>query len=129
PDTTLADLVSLMMRHQIKRVPVVEDGRLAGIVSRADLVEALGILAKESDRAIDDNQIRRAIMRAIEVERWVPRSIQVEVNNGVVDLSGNISDERQRAALQVLVENIPGVREMRDHLVWTDTVSEVVVPH
>jgi osmotically-inducible protein OsmY len=53
----------------------------------------------------------------------------VVVKDGIVDLSGDITDERLRTALQVLIESVPGVKVIRDHLVWVDSVSQIVVPH
>jgi CBS-domain-containing membrane protein len=129
PQTAVADVVQLMTRRRIKRLPVIEDGRLVGIISRADLVRALiNALVERSDLAVSDDEIYHAILHAIEVERWAPR-FTIEVKDGVVDLLGTITDERQRTALQVLVENIPGVKKIVDQLVWADSVSSMVVPH
>ncbi len=127
----VADVVQLMNKRRIKRVPVIDDGRLVGIVSRANLVRALvKTLIKKPARVIGDDEIHKAILHAVDVERWAPRfSIDVKVKDGVVDLFGTITDERERTALQVLAENVPGVKTVREHLVWVETVSGIVVPH
>jgi signal-transduction protein with cAMP-binding, CBS, and nucleotidyltransferase domain len=131
PQTDVADVVRLMNKRRIKRLPVIDEGRLVGIVSRANLVRALvKALAKKTARAVSDDEIRKAILNAIDVERWAPRfAIDLKVKDGVVDLSGTITDERERTALQVLIENVPGVKVIRDHLVWVEPVSRIVVPH
>ena len=65
---------------------------------------------------------------AVEQEPWGPKSsISVVVRKGTVELYGSIFDERERAALHVLVENIPGVQGVRDELVWIEPVSGMVV--
>jgi CBS-domain-containing membrane protein len=129
--TDVADVVQLMNKRRIKRLPVIDDARLVGIVSRANLVRALvKALVKKPARAVGDDEIHKAILHAVDVERWAPRfSIDVKVKDGVVDLFGTITDERERAALQVLAENVPGVKTVRDHLVWVESVSGLVVPH
>ena len=130
-ETDLADLVQLMNKRGIKRSPVIDNGRLVGIVTRANLMRALvKALIKEPAGGLSDDEIRNAILRSIDAERWAPRfAIDVVVKDGTVDLSGEITDERQRTALQVLIESIPGVKAIRDHLVWVDSVSQIVVPH
>jgi CBS-domain-containing membrane protein len=127
----VADVVQLMNKRRIKRLPVIDDGRLIGIVSRANLVRALvKALVKKPARAVGDDEIHKAILHTVDVEKWAPRcSIDVKVKDGVVDLFGTITDERERAALQVLAENSPGVKTVRDHLVWVESVSGLVVPH
>jgi CBS domain-containing protein len=129
--TDVADLVQLMNKRRIKRLPVIDDGRLVGIVTRANLVRALvKALEKKPAAGVSDEEIRKAILRSIDAERWTPRfAIDVAVTDGIADLSGEITDERQRTALQVLIENVPGVKVVRDHLVWVESVSQIVVPH
>jgi osmotically-inducible protein OsmY len=62
-------------------------------------------------------------------EPWGPRfSVGVTVEAGVVDLQGSITDERERTALQVVAENVPGVKAVRDHLVWVEPISGFVIP-
>jgi len=124
-DTPLEAVVTLMERHRIKRVPILRDGRLVGIVSRANLLRALpGVLHAAGPPSADDAAIRSRLMAELESQRWAPvASITVSVRNGVVRLSGALSDERQRAALRVAAENIPGVRGVEDDLVWVEPIS------
>jgi len=130
-ETDLSDLVQRMNKRRIKRLPVIDNGLLVGIVTRANLMRALvKALINEPTGGGSDEEIRETILRSIDAERWAPRfAIDVVVKDGIVDLSGEITDERQRTALQVLIESIPGVKVIRDHLVWVDSVSQIVVPH
>jgi CBS domain-containing protein len=132
PPDSLAEVVRLMERHNIKRLPVIEGGRLAGIVSRANLVRALLHNLTESavgNAAGSDAQIRERIMAEIAKQPWGPRaSVEVRVDAGIVELYGSITDERERTALRVLSENAPGVKAVRDHLVWVEPMSGLVIP-
>jgi CBS domain-containing protein len=128
-DTEIADLVQLMNKRRIKRVPVIDNGELVGIVSRANLVRALAkALVKTPARAVADDKIWKSILDTIAAEPWGPRfSVDIAVKNGIVDLYGTITDERERIALQVLAENIPGVKGVRGHLVWVEPTSGSVI--
>jgi CBS domain-containing protein len=130
PQTPLPDLVRLMEKRRVKRLPVVAGGRVVGIVSRADLVHALlGTFNSPEQAAHSDEEIRGRILTEIAQQPWGPRSsVEVAVTNGVVELDGTILDDRERTALKVLVENVPGVIAINDHLVWVDPVSGTVLP-
>jgi CBS domain-containing protein len=131
PEEPLAEVVRLMERHHIKRLPVIENGRLVGIVSRANLVQALlDNLPKPAGKAAaGDAEIRERILAEIAKQPWGPRaSVDVRVAGGIVELYGSITDERERAALQVLAENAPGVKAVEDHLVWVEPVSGLIIP-
>jgi len=131
PGDSLADVVRLMERHHIKRLPVIEGGRLVGIVSRANLVRALlhNLPEAAARKAGGDEDIRERIMAEIDKQPWGPRaSVDVRVAAGIVELYGSITDERERTALKVLAENAPGVKAVRDHLVWVEPMSGLVIP-
>ena len=130
PETPLADLVALMETKHVKRVPVVDQGRLVGIVSRADVMATLvGLLSEKPAGAATDAEIREKVLAEIDRQPWGPRDgIDVVVTNGVVVLKGMIPDERERAALRVAAENVPGVKAVHDRLVWIDSVSGIVIP-
>ena len=121
-DASLEHIVRIMERHHIKRVPVVEGGKVVGIVTRANLLHALASIADEiAPSSAGDNSIREQIFTELKRQTWTPVAlIDVTVRNGVVQLSGLLTDERQRQALRILAENIPGVRKVQDHLVWTE---------
>jgi len=122
PETPLRDVVELMRRRHIKRVPVVREGVCIGIVSRADVVRALGrILSSDDQPALDDAEIRDRIERELAGRPWgAAKGIRVAVAAGVVTLDGVIVDERQRKAALVTAENAPGVKAVRDHLTWIE---------
>jgi CBS-domain-containing membrane protein len=132
PQDSLAEVVQRMERHRVKRLPVIEAGRLVGIVSRANLVRALvHNLPKRpaSAAAPGDAAIRQSILDEISRQPWGPRaSVDVRVEDGVVELHGSIIDERERTALIVLAENTPGVKQVVDHLIWVEPVSGFVIP-
>jgi CBS domain-containing protein len=131
PQDTLAEVVHLMESRHIKRVPVIEAGHLVGIVSRANLVRALvdNLARPASESAATDAELHERVLAEIARQPWGPRaSVDVRVVDGVVELYGSITDERERTALQVVAENIPGVKAVRDHLVWVEPISGFVIP-
>jgi CBS domain-containing protein len=129
PDTTLKEIVGLMERHRIKRVPVLDGDVPVGILSRADLLRGLaGALEGTPVEATTDEEIRERILAELARSAWVPRDgIAITVENGVVDLNGVILDEKERAALRVAAENVPGVKAVEDHLVWVEPVSGTII--
>jgi CBS domain-containing protein len=129
PDTPLKEVVELMERRRIKRLPVLDRDVPVGVLSRADLLRAvLGVLAEEPTPATSDAEIRERILAELAKAAWVPRDgLAITVQDGVVDLNGVILDEKERAALRVAVENVPGVRATEDHLVWVEPVSGTII--
>ena len=129
PDTPVQDVVQLMERHRIKRVPVLENGQLVGIVSRANLLRALALAPPALPAgASSDEEIRQRLARELESTEWAPRyMIDHVVQNGVVHLYGTILDEREREALCVAARNTPGVKEVHDHLVWCEPMTGAVL--
>jgi CBS-domain-containing membrane protein len=125
PDATLATVVDLMERHHIKRVPVIDGGKLVGIVTRANLLHAMASFIGEiAPSPATDSIIREKLIAELEKQPWAPVvMLDVTVRNGVVQLSGSVTDDRQRQAIRVAAENIPGVRKVEEHFVWIDPVS------
>ena len=128
-DTPLAEIVALIEQHRIKRLPVIEGKKLIGIVSRADLLRALvDATSKLAPSTASDAELRKMILAAIDHEQWSPRAtINVEVNDGAVTLHGCIMDERERSALTVLAENVPGVKKVVDEMIWIEPLSGLVL--
>lgn len=124
-DTPLSDVVELMECHRIKRLPVLRDRKVVGIVSRANLLRALASLAREIKSApADDEAIRERLLTELNQESWAPIGmIDIIVRNGTVELWGTILDERKRRALVLAAENVHGVKAVRDHLVSVEPVS------
>jgi CBS domain-containing protein len=130
-ETPLSEIVALMEEGGIKRVPIVEDGRVVGIVSRADLMTALGelLLKPRSAAAPADAVIRRTVLSEMRKQPWCPvHAITVKVRDGVVEVDGTIFDERQRRALTVLVQNVDGVKRVRDLMTLQEATSGSVAP-
>jgi CBS-domain-containing membrane protein len=126
-ETPLDEVVRLMERHRIKRLPVVQDGKLVGIVSRANLLHALASVAHEVKApAGDDATIRERILAECAKQAWATH-VNVVVRDGVVGLWGVITDERERQAFIVAAENVPGVKAVHDHLAWIEPTSGMVV--
>ena len=123
-DTPLDDIVSLMEQSRVKRLPVVRQGRVVGIVSRANLLHALASVVGELPAsATTDVTIREQITSEFSNKGWSPRDFNVVVRDGVAELWGEILDERERQAAKVAVENVAGVKAIRDHLVWVEPMS------
>ncbi|MFL1462121.1 CBS domain-containing protein [Roseococcus sp. DSY-14] len=113
-DTRASEIAALMEEKGIRRVLVIEDGRLAGLVSRADLLRAL--VAEPPEMAdCSDDRIRRAVMALMRKQPWVDSfHTLVEVKDGVVEFHGFMRDEGVKRGLRVLAESVPGVRAVRD---------------
>ncbi len=128
-ETPLEDIVQTMEKHHIKRMPVVRGDRLVGIVTRADLMHAMVSLARVAPAAPkSDAAMRDQLLAEIQKQEWAPiATASVVVRDGVVELWGMIVDERQRDALKVAAENIPGVKAVKDHLVWIEPTSGITI--
>ena len=117
-DTPLDKIARLLEKHRIKRVPVVKEGKLVGIVSRANLLQGLATEAAVSDSVLrDDRAIRDNILDEIEKNTGVrSAAINVTVSNGVAELWGLIDSSDQHKALEVAAENTPGVTRVENNL-------------
>ena len=123
-DATLEDIVQIMEQKGIKRLPVMRNDDLIGIVTRANLLQAVANLARDASQpSVDDDALRNDILNAIESQPWSPMGLNAVVRDGVVDLSGVITDDRQRNAVVVAARNVPGVKTVHDHMCWVDTMS------
>lgn len=118
PETPLSDLAYLLEKHRIKRVPVLVNGKLAGIVSRANLIQAL---VRRGDEIIPDEKVVDAALRAkvlaqLRSKPWWPDDINVIVDDGTVELWGFVDSEAEKDAIRVAVEVTPGVRTVANNL-------------
>ena len=133
PDTALAEIASLLEKRRIKRVPVVEQGRLmgklVGIVSRSDLVRTLASMLGSGRKTgpITDEAIRSLVLAELRRQAWWHADLSnVNVEGGIVTYSGIIDFENQRIAARVAAETVPGVRGVVDRrLAYRDLPSQV----
>lgn len=123
-ETPLEDLVRLMEKNDIKRLPVMSGRTLKGIVTRSNLLQAVASMAHEiPDPTADDDHIRDRIIRTVNQTDWRPIGFKVTARNGVVHLHGIITTDQARQATIVAAENTAGVKEVHDHLCFVDTWS------
>jgi CBS domain-containing protein len=122
-NATIEQIVETMIHHGIKRVPIVQDSIPIGIVSRADVLRVLrtALLVQWPDPIREDADILSDVRAEFDGVKCLPKAlIEVSVCDGQVELRGSISDERERAAVRVAVENVRGVRGIKDHLIWIE---------
>ncbi|MDE1934766.1 CBS domain-containing protein [Bradyrhizobium sp.] len=123
-ETPLEDLVRLMEKKGIKRLPVMSGNQLTGIVTRSNLLQAVASIAHEiPDPTADDDHIRDRILRTVNATDWRPIGFEVAVRKGVVHLHGIITTDKARQATIVAAQNTSGVKEVHDHLCFVDTYS------
>ena len=128
-DADLGEAVDLMLHRNVKRLPVLRDKAVVGVISRSDLLKGLLTSLPKQGGAHPDAEIRAAIQAELDSSAWAPRaSVRVEVMNGVVTFEGAITDERLRSGLKVIAENAPGVTEVRDHMCWIEPNSGFYLP-
>ena len=122
-DNSLGAVVELMERRHVKRLPVMAGEWMVGIISRANLLHALASVSRDLPApAGGDTAIRENILAVIGKQKWAPR-VNVVVKNGVAELWGVVTDDRERQGLVVAAENVPGVKKVHDHLVWVEPMS------
>ena len=130
PGASLTEIVELMATHDIKNVPILDAGKIVGIVSRSDLMRILlRTLPKSGSATVDDEVIRRNILAELRGQSWSVGGdlIGVTVDKGNVELNGAVFDERQRKAAVVAAENVAGVKKVTDKLFCAGPFSVVLV--
>ena len=118
-ETPVADIAVLLETNRVKRVPVLRDGKLAGIVSRANLVRALAMTIDEAPGGseADDQAIRARLPAELKSQRWAEVSpANITVKDGVVHLWSSYLSDQEKRALVVAAESTPGVRRVEDHM-------------
>jgi CBS domain-containing protein len=124
PDTPLREIATLLEKHGIKRVPIVSDGKVVGIVSRANLLQALASVKNMPPGTTDDASIRAKIVSKLANEPWTkPSLMNFIVQDGTVDLWGIVDSQTEKKAVRVLVESTPGVRAVNDNLIIPSAMS------
>lgn len=116
---SLGEVVGVMEKNNVKRLPVVTDGKLVGIVSRVDMLRVLAARQAEplAPPPETDAAIRATMNDVLKNEEWAMSAmVNVIVSEGVVHLWGVIDSNDQRQALRVAAENISGVTAVEEHL-------------
>jgi CBS domain-containing protein len=127
-DTGVAEIIHLMEKNRIKRLPVMRGDAVVGIVSRANLIQALTGLLRDANVSQTDAEVRNNIVTALAKLPWpAGEFVNVTVNDGVVDLWGSFTAFHQDEAAVVAAENVPGVKEVRNHLAWIDPMSGLTI--
>lgn len=118
PGTLVAEIAALLERHRVKRVPIVEDGKMIGIVSRANLIQALAVSGNEvPPQSVGDAELRERVVARISAEPWArPSLVNVTVRDGTVDLWGIVESAAEKRALRVAVQITPGVKAVNDNV-------------
>jgi|SRR5690348_2874779 len=127
PDTPLPEVASLLERNRIKRVPIVENDKVVGIISRANLLQALASLRKEItiEKPATDTEVREKIMERLSAEPWTRSALlNVTVRDGTVDLWGIVDSPTEKRALRIAAEVTPGVRGVNDNVVVRPLTAE-----
>ena len=128
PDTPLRHFAALLEKNGIKRVPIVSNGKLVGIISRANLVQALASARKEikAAAATSDRMIREELMSRLRAEPWARTSrLNVIVHDGTVELWGRVRSRAENQAIRLAAELTPGVRAINDNLIVESITSAV----
>ena len=119
PDTPLQDIANILEKNSIKRVPIIKAGKMVGVVSRANLLQALASLRKQIEGGTpNDTKIRETVVQRLNAEPWLRSSlINVIVQDGTVELWGIVDSPTEKKAVRVAAEETPGVRAVNDNLI------------
>jgi CBS domain-containing protein len=129
PDADLREVAALMADKRIRCLPVLENGRLVGIISRTDLLKTLARKLIETHTDLSDAGIGRFIETELAAAPWAPKSgIRIAVKDHVVNIEGTIFSDEERQAVIVIAENAPGVSLVQDHLIFVDPSSGLAFP-
>ncbi len=116
---TLADAAGLMQKHRIKRLPVMRDGILVGLLGRMNFARLLGQLIAPAyeEAAISDGEIKTRIETEIAHQGWSKNcGVRIVVRQGRVTLDGLVPSDDHRASVRIAADNIPGVVSVDDRL-------------
>ena len=130
PETPLTDAVQIMLHKHFKRLPVMDKGILIGTLSRADLLKQLTLKLMETPhQKRPDDEIRAAFDEALKQAKWAPRAgLHITVLDAVVTLAGTVFSDEERQGVVTIAENITGVQQVIDELVFVDPTSGIAFP-
>lgn len=117
PTTSVAEIIDLMEKWDIKRVPVVRSGRLVGIVSRRDLMRAIAAEMPLRKEGVKDAVLRDRLQHQLRKEPWLGSCwVNFVVEDGIVDIFGVVQSKAEGEAVRVMAENIKGVFSVNNRL-------------
>lgn len=125
PSTSLGEIAELLERNRIKRIPIVENDKLVGVVSRANVVQAVASCLR-TDNATNqtDAALRESVLTKFKSEPWAQTGlINVTVNHGTADLWGIAESDAQKEAFRVAAEGTPGIKAVNDNLLVREVAS------
>jgi len=126
PNSSVQEIATTMEKNGIKRVPIVREGNLIGIVTRANLVQMIGSSGSKLEISPSDSRIREKLLSELRMQQWAQADLlNVTVHDGVVDLWGVADSETERKALRVAAEAVPGVRAVNDQILVRPLSAEV----
>lgn len=116
PDTPLTEIAAMLEKYHIKRVPVVENDRLVGIVSRANLLRGVATWHKPTGVRVEDSNIRTTLLQALNEAELPMHLVNVTVTDGVVEIWGVVESDAQIDAARAAAEATVGVVRFENHL-------------
>jgi len=126
PDLPIEAAAVILDERRIRRLPVVRDGRLVGIVSRGDLIKALAVTPSAPPANLSDAERLSAMKERMAREPWASKlGVVVQVEDGVLTLWGLVDTESEKAALETMARTVPGARGVESHLVVKSAVPYV----
>jgi CBS domain-containing protein len=118
-DAPLNEIAAILERHHIKRVPVLRNGRIVGIVSRANLLHGLAdtIIERHEPGAAKDRHLREQLLKVLLHEHKLDTVlVNVTVNDGNVRLWGVVENAEQAAVAERAARALPGVKSVQNNL-------------
>ncbi len=127
PSTSLRDIAALLEKNRIKRVPIVANRKVVGIVSRANLIQALASLRKETEQStITDSMIRKRVMAQFKSEQWSKHSLlNATVQGRRVKLWGIVDSEAEKEAARVAAEQVAGIQAIENNVIVQPDRAEI----
>jgi CBS domain-containing protein len=125
PNTPLRDIAAVLEKNRIKRVPILAKGQVVGIVSRANIIQALaGLPEGPAQTMTSDATIRKKVMKQIKSGKWSKGSLlNVTVQSGRVQLWGVVDSEAEKQAARVAAELVEGVKAIENHVIVLPVVA------
>lgn len=128
--TPVSEIAEVMLSAAVKRLPVLENGRVIGVVSRGDLLRSvLRQMESTLGMRLGDEAIKDSVWREIRSQSWTdPEMLDISVRDGVVTLRGVIMNQKLRQALRVAAAGVPGVVQVVDAVAWVEPLTGASVP-